>query len=532
MRKGVGWMMIAMIALAGGKGETKPEALPLIPWPVEIERGAGRYLLAAGATVRYGPAAEETARLMVSELEAATGIRFEAAAATELAPLTVVIGESASRPSNLSPPALPEAYLLQVTADGAVLAGADRQGLLWAFRTLQQLLKEEQGQWSSPAVLIRDYPRFPRRSLLLDPARNFLSLAALKRQVDLLSAFKFNLLHLHLTDDQGWRFESQAFPRLQEVGGEGQFYTQEQLRELVAYARARGITVMPEIDMPGHSTALLAAFPGLSCSGKPVAVSHHVGIHPNALCPAKEEVYEFLQPLLAEVAAVFPSEFIHIGSDEVIAADWEQCPACDKLLAENHLAGKKGLHAYFLRRVDEIIVGLGKRTLAWDEVTEFAPAGVAIQAWRKQSWAEVAARQGRETVVSPVLWTYVDYNRILLPLRRCYRFDPVPAGLKPEQEKLILGGGANLWGEWATEDRLDLQLYPRLLAESEVYWSPAGQKNYRDFLCRLQEVRPRLEAQGVRFGDVNPAMVWDTIKLVGKGIQLAAGMLADRLNVK
>ncbi|OGP61038.1 MAG: hypothetical protein A2V67_03575 [Deltaproteobacteria bacterium RBG_13_61_14] len=518
-------MGIALIALVGGKAEGGQEVLPLIPWPVEIERGTGQYVLAGGAQVCYGPGAQELADLMVAELEKTTGLKLASPAAADLGERVVVIGESATLPSNLSPPAFPEAYLLQVTADSVVLAGGDRAGLLWAFRTWQQLLHEEQGQWSSPAVFIRDYPRFPRRSLLLDPARNFLSLDALKRQVDLLSAFKFNVLHFHLTDDQGWRFESKAFPRLQEVGGEGRFYTQEQLRELVAYAQARGVTVMPEMDMPGHSTALLAAFPELSCSGKPVEVSHTVGIHPNALCPAKEEVYEFLQPLLAEVAAVFPSEFIHIGSDEVMATDWEQCPACDKLLAENSLEGKKGLHAYFLRRVSEIIVGLGKRTLAWDEVTEFAPAGVVIQAWRRQSWAEVAARQGREAVVSPILYTYVDYNRLLLPLRRCYSFDPVPAGLLPEEAKLILGGGANLWGEWATEDRLDLQLYPRLLALAEVYWSPPEQKNYPDFLLRLDQVRTKLEAQGVRFGDVNPAMVWDTVKLVGKGVQIAAGML-------
>jgi len=529
MRQGLGLMMVALLALVGGKGEAKPEVLPLIPWPVQVERGAGQYVLESGAPIGWGPAAEETARLTVAELEAATEIRFAAVESPELAPLTVVIGKSASLPSNLSPPAFPEAYLLQVTADSVVLAGADRPGLLWAFRTLQQLLRQEEGRWILPAVVIQDYPRFPRRSLLLDPARNFLSLTALKRQVDLLSAFKFNVLHFHLTDDQGWRFESQVFPRLQEVGSEGKFYTQAQLRELVAYAQARGVTVMPEIDMPGHTTALLAAFPELSCSGKPVAVSHHVGIHPNALCPAKEEVYQFLQPLLAEVAAVFPSEFIHIGSDEVVATDWEQCPVCEKFLAENNLAGKKGLHAYFLRRVNEIITGLGKRTLAWDEVTEFAPSSVTIQAWRSQSWAEVAARQGREAVVSPTLYTYVDYNRILLPLRRCYGFDPVPAGLQPEQEKLILGGGANLWGEWATEDRLDLQLYPRLLAESEVYWSPPEQKNYGDFLRRLEQVRPKLEAQGVRFGDVNPAMVWDTVKFLGRGAAFLAGLAAIRL---
>lgn len=530
MRTGVLEMMAAgMLMLAAGPAEAGAKALPLIPWPVEVELGSGRYAFAAEAKIYYGSAGEAVAKLMAAELEEATGVKLELKAGAELGATTVAIEERPAIHSDRSAPAIPEAYLLQVGTVSVVLVGADRQGLLWAFRTFQQLLYEEQGQWFSPVVTIRDYPRFPRRSLLLDPARNFLSLEALKRQLDLMSAFKLNVLHLHLTDDQGWRLESKVFPRLHEVGGGGKFYTQAQMQELIAYAQARGITVMPEIDMPGHSTALLAAFPELSCSGKPLAVSHQIGIHPNALCPAKEEVYVFLGALLAEVAALFPSEFIHIGSDEVVAADWEQCPACETLLADNHLSGKQGLHSYFVQRVDGIIRGLGKRTLAWDEVTEFAPAGVVIQAWRKRSWAEVAALQGREAVVSPVLWTYVDYNRILLPLRRCYQFEPVPAGLTPEQARLILGGGANLWGEWATEDRLDLQLFPRLLAVAEVYWSRPEQKNYRQFLDRLGEVRPRLEEKGVRFGEVTPAMVWDTIQLLGKGVQIAARMLVERL---
>jgi len=474
----------------------RSQVLPLVPKPVEAKRETGEYPLAAGATLRVSRVAREVAELFQADLQKRTGTRFSIETANELVGMALVISAGPS-PSlkNAWPAPRPEAYNLRIAPEGVVLAGADRAGLYWATRTLLQLLQRRGEQWVLPAVAICDYPRFPRRSLLLDPARHFISLPGLKRQVDLMAGLKLNVLHLHLTDDQGWRFESKAYPKLQEIGGEGKFYTQAELRDLVAYAAARGVTVMPEIDMPGHTTALLAAYPELSCSGEKLEVSHHVGVHSNALCPAKEEVYPFLQTLLGEVAAVFPSEYIHIGSDEVVAKDWDHCPACEKLLAEKRLNGKLGLHRVFVERIAEIITGLGRKTLAWDEVNQFAPAGVAIQVWHRKDMVTTAQLLGREVVSTPSFNTYLDHPRWLLPLLFCYHFDPVPFQAPPGREKLILGGGGLLWGEFAPEDKLDQKLFPRLPALAEVYWSPQADRRYLDFRRRLGRLKPELQRE-------------------------------------
>ena len=492
-----GWWMMGVMVLTAGllaparRGRGAEQDLPLIPRPVQVERASGEYLLAQGASLRVSAAAAEVAELLQADLQKRTGLRLEVRVAEDWTGMILAVSAGAAPKLDQAWPApRPEAYHLRVAPEGVVLAGTDRAGLYWATRTLLQLLERRGEGWVWPAVVIRDYPRFSRRSLLLDPARNFISLAGLKRQVDQLSALKLNVLHLHLTDDQGWRFESKIFPKLQEIGGEGKFYTQAELRELVAYAAARGVTVMPEIDMPGHSTALLAAYPDLSCSGEKLEVSHHVGIHRNALCPAKEEVYDFLKPLLAEVAGVFPSEYIHIGSDEVVAKDWDRCPACEKLLAEKGLIGKPGLHRIFVERVNDIITGLGRKTLAWDEVTSFAPAGVTVQVWHKKSWVTVAVAQGREVVSTPRIYTYLDYPRWMLPLWLCYDLDPVPFEVPPPGVKQILGGGGNLWGEFATEAKLDEKLFPRLPALAEVYWSPQADRRYLDFRRRLARYQP------------------------------------------
>ena len=505
--RALGWSIVWVIVLGLAIPAPVPGAedgsrvWPLIPWPVEVQPAAGEFPLSGQAGFRFSPAGQEVAELFQAELQARTGLSPAGQEAADLPGWMIVFaGASPPKLEKIFPAPRPESYHLQITPEAVILVGSDRPGLLWATRTLLQLLRRQEDQWVVPAVKIRDYPRFPRRSLLLDPARNFISLEGLKRQVNLLSELKLNVLHLHLTDDQGWRFESKAFPKLQEAGGEGKFYTQEQLKELAAYASARGVMIMPEIDMPGHTTAWLAAYPELSCSGQPIKVSHHIGIHPNALCPAKEEVYDFIKVLLGEVAAVFPSEYIHIGSDEVVAKDWDNCPACAKLLAEKHLAGKKGLHSIFVARVNAIITGLGRKTLAWDEVTEFAPGDVAVQVWHRKDWVRVAAEQGRPVISSTNFHTYLDYPRYLLPLRRCYRWDPLPPGLSPTQEKLILGGGGNLWGEFATEPTLDQKLLPRLPALAEVYWSPQTSRDYLDFRRRLDELRPELEARGMKFG--------------------------------
>ncbi len=526
------WITVLIAAVATSalgwahSKNTTEEILALIPWPAEVKRGRGEYVIGKQTRLISSPLAGEVAEMLKADFFSRFGITLSVESSENLAGWTLVVRNSkAPFPPMPLPPEDDESYEMLITPDAVVISSHDRAGLYWGTRTLLQLLRAKGEEWVLPAVAIRDRPRFPRRNLLVDPARNFISPAYLKRTVDLLADHKYNVLHLHLTDDQGWRFDSNSYPRLGEVGGGGVYYTQEQLRELVEYAGKRNIEVLPEIDMPGHVSAMLAAYPELSCSARPVEVNRRSGIFPHALCPAKEEVYDFIEVLIGEVADVFPGEFIHIGSDELVASDWESSPACKKLMVEKNLRGKEGLHAYFLNRVNNIITKHGKRTIAWGEVTEFAPDGVVVQAWRKRKYAAVSARRGHETLSSPILTTYLNYSRFILPLRKCYHFDPVPPDLGMAEKELILGGGANMWGNYLkSESEIDRFLFPRLPALAEVYWSPKATRNYDHFKKRLGPIRINLEKRGVKFGDIGFTATKDTFRMAGTLIQ--AGLIS------
>jgi hexosaminidase len=275
---------------------------------------------------------------------------------------------------------------------------------------------------------------------------------------------------------------------------------------------------------------MVIAYPHLSCSGERVGVATQVGILPHALCPAREEVYEFVERVLEEAASVFPSKFIHIGSDEVLAYDWERCPRCRRLAKEMDLSGKEGLHRYFVERANRIVQGHGRRMMAWDEVTDFAPQDVVVQAWRGRKRARVAMGRGFQTLCSPIQETYLNYSRLLLPLRKSYLFEPVPPGLRPEDECCIVGGGANMWGNYVrSEADLDRHLFPRLLALAEVYWSPVDARDYDEFKRRLAPIRRDLESRGVEFGDVGLTMVGDTLRMARRVVVAGAHMLVERL---
>ena len=507
------------------------EILSLVPWPFEIVRSTGEFHMSRSANIFSSADARNTAKLTAADIRERFGISIDVTVVPQYGGFIMAMANTGI--PETPPPASPngeESYKLIANPESTTIVSRNSRGLYWGTRTLLQLMRLKKDEIVIPGVEVTDMPRFPRRSLLVDPARNFISMSYLKRTVGIMADYKYNVLHLHLTDDQGWRFESRKHPRLHEVGGDGVYYTRRQLIDLVKYAAERGVEILPEIDMPGHATAMIYAYPELSCGGKVEKTERKVGILPYALCPAKEEVYDFVKDVLAETAETFPSDFIHVGSDEVLAYDWDSCPMCAQLKKTERLDGKHGLHAYFLKRVGKILDGLGKRMIVWDEATHLAPRGTVIQAWRKRQWAYESASAGKTTLCGPIGHTYINYSRFILPLRKCYRFEPVPPGLDPNAEKLIIGGGANIWGNYVkSEDDLDRYLFPRLLALSEVYWSPRSARDFDSFQNRMEIRRKSLEKRGVVFGDTGLETAGDALRTVGMLVKGGAQMVKDRI---
>jgi hexosaminidase len=373
-------------------------------------------------------------------------------------------------------------------------------GLYNALMTLLQLMSFNDASVSIPKVHIEDFPRFKWRGTLIDPARNFLPASIVKQYIDAISELKMNVLHWHLVDDQGWRIESDIFPNLQRTGGRNGYYTKQQIREIVAYADRRNVMVLPEIDMPGHTSALLASYPELSCTGNPVKIRRGPGIFSTALCVSKESVYDFLDRLFGEISELFPCPYIHIGSDEVVANDWKLHESCTSLMSEHNISGKSGLHEYFIHRLDNILKKHGKKMIAWDEITRFLPEGAVVQAWRNHKFSIIAAERGNSSIVSPTSHCYYDYPHAVTSMEKVYSFEPVPEEMPKSLASFIIGAEANLWGEWIKPSRLMKRAFPRMLAHAEVCWSPGEKKDFKDFKKRAQAVSENMRKRGIDSG--------------------------------
>jgi hexosaminidase len=371
-----------------------------------------------------------------------------------------------------------EAYLLKVTKDKIYIQAFHPHGFFNALMSCLQLLKSK----DIPCLEIIDYPRFSHRGLLLDPARNFLGLDCLREVLDLMAKLKMTVLHFHLSDDQGWRFESKTFPLLHQVGGQKGYYTQKELKDLVAYADQRFITIIPEIDLPGHCSALLAAYPNLSCGEKSVKLPRLPGIYSNIICPFKEEVYCFLEKLLDEVVSVFPAPTIHTGGDEVFPKDWG--PRKNR---QKHLAN-------FTQRLNSILRRFGKSMTVWDEAIKYSSKDVTVQIWRSPKLAQAATERKNSIIISPVNPWYLNYPNFFWKLKKAYLFEPTE-GLNPLEAKLVIGGEGCLWGEFVPELKVIPKLFPRLLAIAEVLWSPKEKRNWTDFKVRATKMNEQLQKE-------------------------------------
>jgi hexosaminidase len=398
-------------------------------------------------------------------------------------------------------------YTLDVTPSGIAITAADAVNVFYARQTLAQLTVSNR----VPCVRITDYPRFSWRGLMLDCSRTFQSLEYLHQTVDRMAAYKMNVLHLHLTDDQGWRIEIKKHPELtrkaarfspkyNEPESHQGFYTQAQLCELVTYAAQRGVTIVPEIEMPGHSLEVLVCHPELSCAGKiPDDIfpfSKGPNITPDIFCAGNEATFAFLQDVIDEVVEIFPSRFIHIGGDEAPKARWKACPKCQARIKAEGLKDEQELQSYFIRRIEKYINGKGRRLIGWSEILQggLAP-NAAVMDWI--GGADNATRDGHDAVMSPTSHCYFDYPYSAISAERAYGFEPC-AGLPAAQAARILGLQANFWSHIDREpDRVDQQLFPRLLSLAERGWSPAGVRDWPAFRTRLRAQVSRLRAMGV-----------------------------------
>jgi len=447
-----------------------------------------------------------------------------------------------------------EAYTLRITPTEVRLEAAHARGLFLGVQTLRQLAQPVLTTGPAPAgaactfpcVEISDVPRYRWRGMLLDCGRHFMSKEFIKRYIDLLAYHKLNVLHWHLTEDQGWRVQIKKYPKLTEVGawrGQGEqryggFYTQDDVREIVAYARSRYVTIVPEIEMPGHCQAALAAYPELSCTGGPFEVSTQWGVREDVYCAGNERTFEFLEDVLSEVIALFPSEYVHIGGDECPKARWQACPKCQARMRAEGLRDENELQSYFVRRIERFLNSHGRRLIGWDEILEGGVAPDAtVQSWRGLKGAVAAAGANHDVICSPTTHCYLDYAQAkhpeeptqmgYVPLETVYSFEPTPPELSAEAARHILGAEGNMWTEHAPEARVDWQVFPRLCALAEVMWSPREARDWGDFQARLRVHYARLDALGVNYYVPAPRFVRDG-QVVTQGV--FSGALAVSLD--
>ena len=415
----------------------------------------------------------------------------------------------------------PDAYSLTISQDGARVRASSSGGLVYGLQTWLQLCRTDSGQVVVAEVGIADQPRFGWRGMHLDVSRHIFPVAFIKKYIDLLARHKMNVFHWHLCDDQGWRIEIQKYPRLTEIGAwrrgadggqYGGYYSQGDIRDVVEYARRRCVTVVPEIEMPGHALAALAAYPQYSCSGGPFEVATTWGVFEDVYCAGSEESFSFLEDVLLEVAGLFPGRLIHIGGDECPKERWRAHPLCRERMKQLRLRDEDQLQSYFISRIAQHLQRLNKQVVGWDEILDGgAPAGATVMAWRGADKGTQAARAGHDVVMCPMSHCYFDHYQAepggepkaiggFTPLEKVYAFEPIPQGLPAELHGRILGAQGNVWTEYMFDaDHVEYMTFPRLCALAEVLWSPAVGRAGEDFVNRLRSHLSRLDRLGVKY---------------------------------
>ncbi len=509
----------------------------IIPEPLSLKWADDAFVITAATKIVVN---KETAALgaqLQEFLRPATGFALESTTRSSPNAISLKLDAKASTLGD-------EGYRMTANAKGITISARKPAGLYYGFQTLRQLLpasiwrkgRVEGVKWAVPAVTIEDIPRFSWRGLMLDPCRHFIPKESVLKFIDLLAMHKMNVLHFHLTDDQGWRIEIKKYPKLTEIGSvrkeshvghyrdqkwdgkpHGGYYTQEDLREIVAYAQARYVNVVPEIEMPGHALAALAAYPELSCTGGPFEVGTKWGVMDDIFCAGNDQVIPFLRDVLDETMEIFPSTFIHIGGDEAPKARWQKCSKCQARIKANGLKDEHELQSWFVKQMDTYLDSKGRHLIGWDEILEggLAP-GAAVMSWRGVKGGIAAAQAGHPVVMSPNSHLYLDYYQTqdnknepisiggFVSLNKVYSYDPVDPSLTPDQAKAVLGTQGNLWSEYIGDPKhLEYMAFPRACALSEVAWS-SSKRDFKAFIERLDQHLPRLQSLDVNFRKPKP----------------------------
>jgi len=511
--------------------ETVVPTRDIIPLPDKIELMPGQFLLTRDSRILTDASNMWNADYLQKLLTLPTGFPLEIQPDFPILKNTIrlVLNPDLERLGR-------EGYRLEVQPDATIIESSYTAGVFYGMQTLRQLLPVEIEErhsvlndmdWHIPCLLIEDKPRFPWRGFMLDDGRYFHGKETIYFTLDLMALQKLNVFHWHLTEDQGWRVEIKKYPKLTEIGSHragtsktilgkkhngvphGGFYTQVEIREIVAYAAERNITIVPEIEMPGHSLAALASYPELACRAGPFHVAMHFGVFPDIFCAGKDQVFYFLQNVLDEILELFPSPYIHIGGDEAPKKRWKNCPNCQRRIRENGLKGEHALQVFFTNRIAAYLDSKGRRVMGWNEILQDGLVeNAVIQYWAggHQRLLEAIRRDKRAIVMSSYLSTYLDHGYGLMPLSLAYQYEPVPKELEEDKAGTILGLEFPLWSEWVpNRARLDYQVYPRLVAMAETGWTLKNKKDFKDFVQRLGKFLVRLDLLGVGYAPLKEA---------------------------
>ena len=519
----LGWSLAGLLMTACSNQPTTVANYEVVPMPLEINTTQqASFLLKSGVTVYY-PAGNEkmqrNAEFLASYVKAQTGIELQVQAG-EGGKGGIVLQLGLANDN-------PEAYQLKVDANQVVISSPSEAGVFYGIQTLRKAVDVAEGSnVELPAVEINDQPRFGYRGMMLDVGRHFFSMDEIKTYIDMMALHNINRFHWHLSEDQGWRIEIKKYPKLTEIGSMrketvighnsgkydgkpyGGFYTQEQAKEIVAYAAERYITVIPEIDLPGHMQAALAAYPELGCTGGPYEVWTQWGVSDNVLCAGNDQTIQFIKDVLAEIVEIFPSEYIHVGGDECPKVKWSTCPKCQArikalgLKSDNKHTKEERLQSYVIHEGEEFLNSKGRKMIGWDETLEggLAP-NATVMSWRGEAGGIEAAKQHHDVVMTPNTYLYFDYYQSkdtetepmaiggYLPIERVYSYEPMPKSLSPEEQKYIVGVQANLWTEYIPDfKQVQYMVLPRMAALSESQWCAPEKKNYEAFLQRVSRL--------------------------------------------